>query len=50
MIFKIQTMKLASVLRNHFHLVFVDAPFPCPAGREVLPVFEDCVPTTAGHQ
>lgn len=44
MIFKIQTMKLASILRHHFHLVFVDAPFPCPAGREVLPVFEDCGP------
>ena len=44
MIFKIQTMKLASTLRQHFHLVFVDAPFECPAGRGVLPIFEGCGP------
>ena len=44
LIFKIQTIKLASILRSHFHLVFLDAPFPCPAGRGVLPVFESVGP------
>lgn len=44
MIFKIQTMRLASLLRPHFHLVYVNAPFPCPPGLGVLPVFESAGP------
>ena len=44
MIFKIQLMRLSAFLRRHFHLVFVDAPFSCPAGLGVLPVFESVGP------
>ena len=44
MIFKIQTMRLAALLRPHFHLVYVNAPFPCPAGLGVLPIFESAGP------
>ena len=43
-IFKIQTIRLASLLRAHFHLVYVDAPFTCPPGMGVLPVFETAGP------
>ena len=43
-IFKIQTIRLAHYLRPHFHLVFLDAPFPSPAGPGVLPVFESVGP------
>jgi len=44
MIFKIQTIRLAHFLRSHFHLVFLDAPFPAPAGPGVLPIFESAGP------
>ena len=44
MIFKIQLVRLAHFLRPHFHLVFLDAPFPSPAGPGVLPVFESAGP------
>ncbi|KAL8793460.1 MAG: hypothetical protein Q9195_003943 [Heterodermia aff. obscurata] len=44
MIFKIQTMRLAHCLRPHFHLVYVNAPFPCGPGMGVLPVFESAGP------
>lgn len=43
-IFKIQTIRLAHYLRKHFHLVYLDGPYPSPAGPGILPVFESVPP------
>lgn len=44
MIFKIQTRRLQWALRSTFKFIFVDGPFPSPAGPGVLPAFAGCDP------
>ncbi|KAG8528182.1 uncharacterized protein KY384_007099 [Bacidia gigantensis] len=43
-IFKIQLRNLSRALRDHFRLIYLDAPYQSVAGPGVLPVFADCPP------
>lgn len=43
-IFNIQTIRLRRELDEHFNFTFIDAPFECGAGPNVLPVFEGAGP------
>ncbi|KAK4123032.1 hypothetical protein N657DRAFT_690712 [Parathielavia appendiculata] len=43
-IFRIQSRKLAHLLKPHFDLLYFDAPIPCDPGPGVLPFFEGCGP------
>ena len=43
-IFTIQTRKVVWKLKPQFDLVFLDAPWVCPPGPGVLPVFADAGP------
>ncbi|KAL9124043.1 MAG: hypothetical protein Q9217_006588 [Psora testacea] len=44
LIFKIQLRNLLQHLRPYFRLIFLDAPYPSPAGPNVLPAFADVGP------
>ncbi|KAL1838453.1 hypothetical protein VTJ49DRAFT_2650 [Mycothermus thermophilus] len=46
-IFRLQARKLHALLEPHFHLIYLNAPIPCPPGPGVLPFFEGCDPYLA---
>ncbi|KAB2100142.1 hypothetical protein AG0111_0g11733 [Alternaria gaisen] len=43
-IFKAQTYHIRHHLRDRFELVYVDGPYKCGPGPEILPTFEGCGP------
>lgn len=43
-IFNIQTIRLRRELEEYFNFTFIDAPYECDAGPNVLPVFEGAGP------
>ncbi|KAF2637216.1 hypothetical protein P280DRAFT_112099 [Massarina eburnea CBS 473.64] len=40
----IQMARLSRILRPHFDIISLEAPFPSPAGPGILPFFEGCGP------
>lgn len=43
-IFRLQMSQIRLALKDEFELIFVDAPFPAPAGPGVLPLFKGADP------
>ncbi|TVY30978.1 Esterase [Lachnellula hyalina] len=43
-IFNIQSVRIQRALRDSFHFIFPDGPFPYGPGPDVLPFFEGCEP------
>ena len=44
LIFSFQCRNITHALRDHFRLVFIDAPFGCGPGPGVVPIFEEAGP------